>query len=620
MAAFRVTLVKFDAFTSFGYTSNREIEGKFVRVDEKFVTKAVFSSGLERGRFGLNAALINLHNLDVEAAISVKVLDASLIEDANRVFVAPKSSSDWEMASLNAVEISNSLLDQMAIVEAAKPIVVFLNNGIKIFFDVEDDDKKLRSLKPTTEISIKPKDGEKIFPELPSNFKPVDHFKGRQLRVCVKRFSDLKDKFRGFVKTPFKNSKALIRFEIIPFPELENPEKTVRTLECVFEYSEDLPEGSLILSEELAEAFKLDLGTKIRIIDTLESLSESSSKAVLYKGPKATFDISEEETPIVIPNDSLIVLKDRNCSILTRDDPVIAINEDNFDIKDVVSINRSDQVQTDVMVLSGVEKVVDLLLSGIRFNVLLQGETGSGKSTTLKQIAKKCRENFIFAKIVECKKLIGKKAELVDRDLKAASKLCHRRRPAVLILDDLDALFIQEKIEENRAEANYVNGLANILLNILEDEDLEAVAVLAAVEEVQRLHKNLIPGAGSHGFDRVVDLGRPTSEQRGRFCPRGFNVERFETLTEGFLPIDLKRLETELKLAERKSGKKEKERKCNICYERRPATNSVGFLHKFFAFFACQMRIIYCRDGIGVGDRGFHAHFPLEREIEAEER
>ena len=79
----------------------------------------------------------------------------------------------------------------------------------------------------------------------------------------------------------------------------------------------------------------------------------------------------------------------------------------------------------------------------------------------MRQIAKKCEEEkFVFSKIIDCKRLIGRKAELIFRELEAAVKICKRRFPSVLLLDDVDGLFTKQNAEneQNYAEGNYLNG------------------------------------------------------------------------------------------------------------------------------------------------------------------
>ena len=170
----------------------------------------------------------------------------------------------------------------------------------------------------------------------------------------------------------------------------------------------------------------------------------------------------------MIPNDSLLVFMDQQLSLLTDEKPVIISNKDSkcdFEVKKVSGIPPTEIKEDDLsdIMLNGIEKVIEklILIPEICTHSILRGGNGSGKSTSLLQIKRKCEErHFIFCKIVECKRLIGKMAELIRRELEAGLKGCEERFPAAILLDDLDALFAAQNAEneQNFAEGNYLNS------------------------------------------------------------------------------------------------------------------------------------------------------------------
>ena len=469
------------------FENKREFYTKVIRINDK-------SEGESGSILALGSAWMSLMGLEDESGAAViSKWGKSGVKPAKNVWIRPESESDWEILEFNAEKIRNSALNQISLVKKGQKLVIF-RDRLRIRCQVikTDPDDSVVELIDSTLVLVEPKERKDPIPDLPPDSDSVNLL-GRRIRVCKSPYElSGNHKFCGFIKfndSIFANSDSFfIRFAVVPSPERENPDQTVRMIKChSIPDHFNAPDDNILMPGELMKSLKLKIGAKIEISEFLRDVGTGSeqkgAKVKIYDASGLNRDIvndiiighgCEDPNPVVIPNDSLLVFVQHQFSILTEKEPVIlSKNEDysncEFEVKPVNGIppteviNKEEETLSGIL-LNGIEDVIEKLLlttDGITTHSVLRGENGSGKSTCLRQIKRKCEEeHFIFCGIVECKRLIGKKAELIRKETESCLKRCEEKFPAAVLFDDLDALFSAQNAEneQNYAEGNYLNS------------------------------------------------------------------------------------------------------------------------------------------------------------------
>jgi SpoVK/Ycf46/Vps4 family AAA+-type ATPase len=117
--------------------------------------------------------------------------------------------------------------------------------------------------------------------------------------------------------------------------------------------------------------------------------------------------------------------------------------------------------------LDGTDACLTQLLLGLRdvrlvLPTILAGDQGLGKTTAMAVMKSRMERslNNVFVKYIACKKLIGKRVDVIMKEISDGFDDCRYRHPSVLMLDDLDKLCPSQQgdAEQAPAEESYMAG------------------------------------------------------------------------------------------------------------------------------------------------------------------
>lgn len=195
--------------------------------------------------------------------------------------------------------------------------------------------------------------------------------------------------------------------------------------------------------------------------------------------------------------------------------------------------------------------------------VVIEGSSGMGKTTILKEIAKKLiLEQGKYVKYVDCDSLLessnfGKMKQLLHE----WCSICYWHHPSVLLMDNADSLFSNAKSEDPQQQAMLQRGgssftrVALFLINLVEEisrKNSNAIKIIMTTSNKNSLNTAFFD---KHFVHEVVKRKALNIEERSKMIEFFFkndygslrvssNLELRDIAleTEGYSPIDLKNL------------------------------------------------------------------------------
>ncbi|XP_044729985.1 peroxisome biogenesis factor 1 [Chrysoperla carnea] len=220
----------------------------------------------------------------------------------------------------------------------------------------------------------------------------------------------------------------------------------------------------------------------------------------------------------------------RNVKISVRND---LVDSNKFKLTSLP--NQNTDLKIDFIYLEKFQKAMESGVKTLKFglklfeekqwdtsiqNVLISGQTGSGKSTLGKLICQKLLDetNFVYTKILDCKALKGKKSETIQKLLIQHFDECLYYQPSIIFLDDLDIICgTQSESSEGiiSSETNYFNKMSEMLCILLKTyQSQNFIAIIATVKSKNNLNKFLYNPRGNHLFS--THLETPILENNDR--------------------------------------------------------------------------------------------------------
>ncbi|XP_055372926.1 uncharacterized protein LOC129606574 [Condylostylus longicornis] len=182
-------------------------------------------------------------------------------------------------------------------------------------------------------------------------------------------------------------------------------------------------------------------------------------------------------------------------------------------------------------------------------NVLISGVTNSGKTVIVEQILDNLgKKPFCsFFDIYHCTRNKGRKAEAIQKDLRAIFSVSLKNAPSVVVLENLDVL-AHSSGDQPTQDGEYYNRISDTIQHlIVEYTATNPIAVIATVSDVQSLNKRLYSPRGRHLFHtlaKMPDLDRNDREivlenLCGHIDCENLDYTKFSNLTEGYNMGDL---------------------------------------------------------------------------------
>ncbi|XP_015213585.2 peroxisomal ATPase PEX1 [Lepisosteus oculatus] len=160
------------------------------------------------------------------------------------------------------------------------------------------------------------------------------------------------------------------------------------------------------------------------------------------------------------------------------------------------------------------------VVSGLRNGaLLLTGLKGSGKTALATALCRKAADVLdAHVEVIDCQKLRGKRGETVRKKLEEAFEEAAWRQPSVVLLDDLEQLAgaAAGPEQEHGPEALRSQQLAQALKDLVSDAVVHGslIALIATSQSEHTLHPSLTSAQGSHFFQCIKEIPRPSQAQR----------------------------------------------------------------------------------------------------------
>eukprot|EP00004_Rigifila_ramosa_P026800 TRINITY_DN8496_c0_g1_i2.p1 TRINITY_DN8496_c0_g1~~TRINITY_DN8496_c0_g1_i2.p1 ORF type:complete len:1093 (-),score=227.60 TRINITY_DN8496_c0_g1_i2:38-3316(-) len=188
--------------------------------------------------------------------------------------------------------------------------------------------------------------------------------------------------------------------------------------------------------------------------------------------------------------------------------------------------------------------------------VAIHGASGSGKTFLVRSIAQHCRTTlFCYSLVLPCRTFASESAEKVRARLRESINECQQHSPALLVLDDLDAVLPAEAQEQHPADSARAQQLAELLVDSIADargNTAKPVVFVATFQSPESLHRSVRVASGL--FEQpMVALPAPDRATRRELLEKllasavpsmgaqnaPLDLEPVARTTEGYVPADL---------------------------------------------------------------------------------
>ncbi|KAK0173110.1 hypothetical protein PV328_006353 [Microctonus aethiopoides] len=142
-------------------------------------------------------------------------------------------------------------------------------------------------------------------------------------------------------------------------------------------------------------------------------------------------------------------------------------------------------------------------------NILICGNIGSGKTTLCKILNEEMQQspNFFYTRKIECKKLKGKKFEVINKLFINIMNDCQYHQPSILFIDDLDSITSSSSDEENSPD--FINAARisdNIISIITNYQSTNLINILSTCINTDKLGNQLRSLRGVKLFQTVLKI------------------------------------------------------------------------------------------------------------------
>ncbi|XP_066588565.1 peroxisomal ATPase PEX1 [Prorops nasuta] len=368
-----------------------------------------------------------------------------------------------------------------------------------------------------------------------------------------------------------------------------------------------LKNGSKIILQSIVDSFKdnVEKALALQVFPWRDTVNLQSFKKFLEKLTKveeqvllnnnAAFEVFNDSGECLLiylkiwPSDCTHVLLDgallEHLQLKEEDlasGKSIGLNPASLDVTDLEdTYGRTFKLRNEEYIL---EKCMDSLKLSLGFsewrkinydreNILICAEAGSGKSVVCKLIKKHMQDApyFVHTSWIDCKRLQGKKAEVIQKLLTSTISECVYYQPSIIFFDDLECItgIPGDSSEENSPDVINVTRISRLIASTVKEyQCLHYISVIATCSSIMKIGKRLKPGRGCHFFTDVLTMSTLEREDRvailkdlvGNF---GRMSETLATRTEGWTIQDMLDFANKLRFVALKKGCRNEELKDN---------------------------------------------------------
>jgi len=288
----------------------------------------------------------------------------------------------------------------------------------------------------------------------------------------------------------------------------------------------------------------------------LEVLDDGRAMVKSSTGPNLIVNVSSRVDLTKLRPGAHVALNQRGSTIVeilpTREDPYVrameVIERPNVRYSDVGGLDEQIKELREVveLPLKHPEIFEELGIEPPK-GILLYGPPGCGKTLLAKAVAGESNATFISLVASElAQKFVGEGARIV-REL---FKLARRKAPAIIFIDEIDAIAAKRLDVGTSGEREIHRTLTQLLAELDGFKPLDRVKVIAATNRIDILDPALLrPGR----FDRIIEVPLPDFRGRieifkihtRRMKVKDIDYNKLAKLTEGATGADIKTICTE---------------------------------------------------------------------------
>ncbi|XP_023242484.1 peroxisome biogenesis factor 1-like isoform X1 [Centruroides sculpturatus] len=152
--------------------------------------------------------------------------------------------------------------------------------------------------------------------------------------------------------------------------------------------------------------------------------------------------------------------------------------------------------------------------------LLICGPRGTGKSSLAQNLIQKISKSpyYVYHHIISCRKLQGKRAEVIWKSWRKECNEIIHRQPSILLIDDFDIIAPAplNPEQERSTDGLHYHKIVNTFLNLIEliRFSESKICIIVTAKSPQSLHPLLTSTRGNHIFQLTLEINTPNKEQR----------------------------------------------------------------------------------------------------------
>lgn len=300
---------------------------------------------------------------------------------------------------------------------------------------------------------------------------------------------------------------------------------------------------------------------KSKTAELAKSITDHLAQIEYFNSPTTNY-VKLPIIPLVLPNGALLKFKkvDATSAWIKPSSsgkiPKIEIGTELLRNASFIESPKEEENEEEAFGLQGtIDDTVDYIMTSRNSGTLVYGNSGSGKSLSLRLIAKAVAAKGAYhTKYISCETIMNENfSQLLANHISKWIQECSWHKPSLLILDNLDKILTAEAEHTDSTNSKQLTEYLLLHLQSVHTQSHSNLSIIASSTSKEALNKLIFQ---SHLIENYVHLKAPDKTIRNTIlskyiteklgCKIDFDIMDIVSETEGYLPNDLKILSDRL--------------------------------------------------------------------------